>query len=76
LPNSVFWWGRWICWHSVLILMDMCWLLPFSCFCCLSVGLCAAESMLLSDSLSFLFLWFDTAHPQFCLLWSSVCRIP
>jgi hypothetical protein len=50
-------------WHSVLILIGMWWFLPFSCFCCLMIWLCAAKSMLLSYYLSFLLLWFDTSFP-------------
>jgi hypothetical protein len=66
-PNGVFWLGSWVHWHSILILLGRWWFLPFSCFCCLSIWLCVAESMLLSGYLSFLLLWFDISHPLMVL---------
>jgi hypothetical protein len=59
---SVFWWSSWVHWHSVLILIDMWWFLPFSCFYCLRIWLCAAKSRLLW-LLVFLLLWCNTPCP-------------
>jgi hypothetical protein len=46
-----------------LILMGKWWFLLFSCFCCLRIWLCAAESMLLSD-----YLWFILSSGTSCPL--------
>jgi hypothetical protein len=61
-------------WYSVLILISVWWILPFSCVCCLRIWLCPAKSMLLCGYLSFILLCFDIS----CHLVVScfVCRIP
>jgi hypothetical protein len=51
----------------------MWWFLPFSCFCCLRIWLYAVESVLLSDCLSFLLLWFDVSFPLVVLFTFIFC---
>jgi hypothetical protein len=70
-----FWWGSWVHWHSILILIGMWWFLPFSCFCCLRI--CEQPNQCYS-LITCLFFFYGLILPifsWFCLL-SSVCRIP
>jgi hypothetical protein len=75
--QPVFFDGRGIHWHSMLILRGMWCFLPFSCFCCVRVYVCETISMLLLDYLSALLLKFNNSYPFIAILFSSfVCRIP
>jgi hypothetical protein len=49
------------------------WLLPLICFYCLRTWLCTTISVLLSDYLSFLLMWFDTSHSLIVLFAFIFC---
>jgi hypothetical protein len=59
-------------------LTDTWWFLSFSCFCCLWIWVCAADSMLLSECFSVLLMRFNTSHPfvDMFVFVLYVCRIP